>query len=163
MECTAVNKRGLRRERFPGCDLKGVPSQGVAAAVSVAVSARFCGLFFLAGQPKEALCLQWGGFSLHAARALEAHDREGLERLLRYGARAPIAASRLSIDEGGRVVYELTKPWGVTRATVLRLSPSDFLRRLAMLIPAPYQRSREKVQQAAPYSGETTSTRSERS
>jgi hypothetical protein len=37
------------------------------------------------------------------------------------------------------VVYELTKPWGVTRATVLRLSPSDFLRRLAMLIPPPYQ------------------------
>ena len=53
--------------------------------------------------------------------------------------RAPIAASRLSIDGRGRVVYELTKPWGLTAITVLRLSPSDFLRRLAMLIPPPYQ------------------------
>lgn len=89
--------------------------------------------------PQAELCLQRDGFSLHAARQLQAHDREGLEKLLRYGARAPIAASRLSIDEEGRVVYELTKPWGLTRATVLRLSPSDFLRRLAMLLPAPYQ------------------------
>lgn len=90
-------------------------------------------------QPRDELCLQRDGFSMHAARQLQAHDREGLEKLLRYGARAPVAASRLSIDERGRVVYELTKPWGVTRATVLRLSPSDFLRRMAMLIPPPYQ------------------------
>ena len=40
---------------------------------------------------------------------------------------------------GERVVNELTKPWDVTGATVLRLSPGDFLRRLAMLIPPPYQ------------------------
>jgi hypothetical protein len=90
-------------------------------------------------QPQNDLCLQRDGFSLHAKRHLQAHDRQGLEKLLRYGARAPIAASRLSIDDKGLVVYELTKPWGVTRATVLRLSQSDFLRRLAMLIPPPYQ------------------------
>ena len=90
-------------------------------------------------QPQDELCRRRNGFSLHAERQLQAHDRKGLEKLLRYGARAPIAASRLSIDEEGRVVYELTKPWGVTGTTVLRLSPSDFLRRLAMLIPPPYQ------------------------
>jgi len=39
------------------------------------------------------------------------HHREGLEKLLRDGARALIAASPLAIDEEGRVVYELTNPW----------------------------------------------------
>ncbi len=62
--------------------------------------------------------------------------------LLRYGARAPFAASRLSIDDPSQtrqVVYRLARPWGVTGTTVLRLTPRDFLRRLAMLIPPPYQ------------------------
>jgi hypothetical protein len=90
-------------------------------------------------QPQNDLCLQKDGFSLHARRSIQDTDRNGLERLLRYGARAPIAGSRLSIDEQGQVVYRLAKPWGVTGATMLRLSPSDFLRRLAMLIPPPYQ------------------------
>ena len=90
-------------------------------------------------KPKNELCLQKDGFSLHAGRSIRDTDRKGLEHLLRYGTRAPIAGSRLSIDEEGQVVYRLAKPWGVTGATMLRLSPTDFLRRLAMLIPPPYQ------------------------
>ena len=42
--------------------------------------------------------LEWrhgGGFSLDAAVRLEADDREGLERLLRYCARPPLAAGHL--------------------------------------------------------------------
>jgi hypothetical protein len=36
------------------------------------------------------------GFSLHADTAVSANDREGLLRLCRYGARGPVAESRLS-------------------------------------------------------------------
>jgi hypothetical protein len=90
-------------------------------------------------KPKNDLCLQKDGFSLHAGRSIRDTDRKGLEHMLRYGTRAPIAGSRLSIDEEGQVVYRLAKPWGITGATTLRLKPTDFLRRLAMLIPPPYQ------------------------
>ncbi len=45
------------------------------------------------------------GFSLHAARTVEADDREGLERLCRYGLRSPLSLERLSVDSEGRVQY----------------------------------------------------------
>jgi hypothetical protein len=35
-----------------------------------------------------------GGFSVDASLRVEAHDRAGLERLLRYGARPPLARER---------------------------------------------------------------------
>jgi len=49
-------------------------------------------------KPQNELCLQKDGFSLHARRFIQDTDRKGLERLLRYAARAPMAGSRLSID-----------------------------------------------------------------
>jgi hypothetical protein len=52
------------------------------------------------------------GFSLHADTAVTANDREGLLRLARYGARGPVAESRLSRREDGRYAYETKK--GVT-------------------------------------------------
>ncbi len=50
------------------------------------------------------------GYSLQAERYVDADDREGLERLCRYGARAPIANGRLSLSEDGRAVIELKRP-----------------------------------------------------
>ncbi len=47
------------------------------------------------------------GYSLHADRLVDAEDRDGLERLCRYGARSPIANSRLARDPSGRVVMGL--------------------------------------------------------
>jgi hypothetical protein len=48
-----------------------------------------------------------GGFSLDATVRIEAHDRRGLERLLRYCARPPFAAdrpgARASFLGGGRL------------------------------------------------------------
>ena len=35
------------------------------------------------------------GISLHADTAVRVHDRQGLEQLCRYGARGPLAESRL--------------------------------------------------------------------
>lgn len=86
------------------------------------------------------LCSAIGGFSLHAARLVEVHDRQGLEALCRYGLRAPFAASRLSLLPDGRVRYELAKPWpNKNGVNELVMDPVQFLKRLAALLPAPYQ------------------------
>ncbi len=41
---------------------------------------------------------------------VRAGDRDGLERLLRYGARPPFSLERISILPDGRVAYLLRKP-----------------------------------------------------
>jgi hypothetical protein len=85
------------------------------------------------------LCSRSGGFSLHAARVVEPRDRPGLEKLCRYGLRAPFALDRFSLDPDGRVRYHLPKPWpGPGGKTELVFEPVALLRRLAALIPAPY-------------------------
>jgi hypothetical protein len=47
-------------------------------------------------QPPPGLCANVEGFCLHAARTVAAADRMGLERLCRYGLRAPFSHERLS-------------------------------------------------------------------
>ena len=83
-------------------------------------------------------CAMVQGFSVHANVSIKAHDRAGLEKLCRYGLRSPIAQSRLSLTDDGLVRYKLKRPWprpgGIT---CLTLQPTDFLRRLACLIPPP--------------------------
>ncbi len=76
------------------------------------------------------------GYSLHAERYIDADDREGLERLCRYGARAPIANNRLWLNEHGDAVIELRRPLRDGR-THLTFSPIELLQRLAILIPPP--------------------------
>jgi hypothetical protein len=112
--------------------------------------------------PAKSLCAVVHGFSLHAARTVDEEDREGLERLCRYGLRSPFAQERLARLPDGRVVYRLPKPWpSPAGRTELVLDPVDFLRRLAALIPAPYtntiryhgvfaNRSRHRAQLPAP-------------
>jgi hypothetical protein len=69
------------------------------------------------------------GFSLHADTAVCANDREGLLRLVRYGARGPVAESRLSRRDDGRYAYETKR--GVT----LVLTAVQLVKRLIALIP----------------------------
>ena len=89
-----------------------------------------------AGTP---LCAKVAGFSLHAARVVGAADRAGLERLCRYGLRAPFSQERLSLRGDGRVLYHLRRPWPNEHGvTCLLLEPAELLRRLAALVPAPY-------------------------
>ena len=86
------------------------------------------------------LCARVDGFSLHAARTVAQDDRDGLERLCRYGLRAPFSQDRLSIDPDGRVRCRLLRPWPTPDGRPdLVLDPVAFLRRLAALVPAPYQ------------------------
>jgi len=77
-------------------------------------------------------------FTLHADTAVAAHDRDGLERLARYGARPPFAHRRLRLTGSGQVAYRLRRPW-FTGQTEIVLAPVAFLRRLAALIPPPRQ------------------------
>jgi hypothetical protein len=86
---------------------------------------------------RKPLCAKVDGFSLHAARTVAANDREGLERLCRYGLRSPLSQERLSVDSDGQVRYQLSKPWFDGRTEIV-FEPIAFLRRLAALIPAPY-------------------------
>ncbi len=86
------------------------------------------------------LCTAAGGFSLHAARTVDPNDREGLEGLCRYGLRAPYSAQRISLLQSGKVRYELPRPWPTpTGVTELIMEPLQFLKRLAVLLPAPFQ------------------------
>ena len=76
------------------------------------------------------------GFSLHAGLAVQAGDRRGLERLLRYGSRPPFAQKRLSLTPSGKVRLKLRKPY-YTGQTEIVLEPVAFLRRLAAILPPP--------------------------
>jgi len=56
------------------------------------------------------LCAKFAGFSLHASRVVDERDRDGLERLCRYGLRTPFSEKRLSLRQDGRVAYHLRRP-----------------------------------------------------
>jgi hypothetical protein len=80
---------------------------------------------------------QWshgGGFSLDATVRIEANDRRGLERLLRYCARPPFAAERIEELDRHRLIYHLPKP-GPDGRTQLILSPLELIERIAALVP----------------------------
>ena len=77
-----------------------------------------------------------GGFSVAAAVRIEAHERDGLERLLRYCARPAFALEHLREIDPEHLVYESVKP-GPGGSVSLMLTPMQLLDRLAALIPAP--------------------------
>lgn len=77
-----------------------------------------------------------GGFSVDAEVRIEAHEREGLERLLRYCARPAFALERLREIDPEHLVYESVKP-GPGGNVSLMLTPMQLLDRLAALIPPP--------------------------
>jgi hypothetical protein len=92
-------------------------------------------------EPAEAKAMQaWehGGFSVDASVRVAAADRAGLERLLRYCARGPLALERLERDpdEPERRHYRLPKPTAEGCLT-LTLTPLELIDRLAALIPPP--------------------------
>ncbi len=114
------------------------------AAVQETVRRRVLKLFVRHAllEPEQAQAMrQWdnsGGFSVDAGVRVEARDRAGLERLLRYCARPPFALERLAWTEENpeMLVYQLPKPLPDGR-TALYLTPLELLDRLAALIPPP--------------------------
>jgi hypothetical protein len=85
-----------------------------------------------------------GGFSVDASVRIEGEDRAGLERLVRYCARGPLALERLHAPAGNgaltspeaRLVYRLPEP-DIHGRHELRLTPLELLDRLARLVPPP--------------------------
>jgi len=76
------------------------------------------------------------GFNVHGGVVIHKGDRDGLERLCRYGARPPFSLERLSILADGRVAYSLRKP-RKNGATHLVLTPEQALARISALVPPP--------------------------
>jgi hypothetical protein len=79
-----------------------------------------------------------GGCSLDASVRIEATDRAGLARLIRYCARPPFALDRLHLvgNRSDRILYLLPGP-DLAGRTALRLSALEFLDRLAKILPPP--------------------------
>jgi len=89
---------------------------------------------------REMLAWENSGFSLDAAVCVAAHDRPGLERLLRYCARPPFALARLELLDDERVIYRLPACSGIGQrdgTTALTLTPLELIDHLAALIPPP--------------------------
>ena len=76
------------------------------------------------------------GYSLHAGTFVHENDRQGLERLCRYGLRPPIALERLSLLPSGKVAYQVKRP-APGRPATLVMDPLDLLKKIAALIPPP--------------------------
>jgi hypothetical protein len=76
------------------------------------------------------------GFNVHAGVVIHKGNRDGLEKLCRYGARPPFSLERLSILPDGRVAYSLRKP-RKNGATHLVLTPEQALARISALVPPP--------------------------
>jgi hypothetical protein len=88
------------------------------------------------GPPRTTDAVELDGFNLHASVAIAADDDVGRERLMRYGARPPIALERLRLLPGGRVAYRI-KALRDGRAKHRVMTPLEFLARLAALVPPP--------------------------
>lgn len=88
---------------------------------------------------RQALCADFDGVSLHAAVRVQAHDRNRLEQLCRYIARPALSDERVQINAAGQVELKLKTPWR-DGTTHLIMSPLEFMRRLAPLVPRPSPR-----------------------
>jgi hypothetical protein len=91
------------------------------------------------GGREEALpprCAACDGYNLHAGVAFKASERSGLERLVRYALRPPLAKGRLSQEADGTVVLGLKRAWS-DGSTSVRFDPTDFVAKLAALVAPP--------------------------
>ena len=86
--------------------------------------------------PRQRLCADIDGFSLHAGVRVDAHERQRLEQLCRYITRPALSDQRVQLTGAGQVELKLTTAWR-DGTTHLVLSPMQFMQRLAALVPQP--------------------------
>lgn len=79
-------------------------------------------------------CAFIDGFSLHADTSVDAADRPGLERLVRYLLRPLISADHLTVRSDGRVEYHFRRPDPSGRTSWVT-DGTTWCRRLATFIP----------------------------
>ena len=136
LDCGLLS-RGFARLRCPACGHERLVAFSCKGRLCPSCVGRRMG--DIAAYLVDHLCARVAGFSLHAAQVVSGADRAALERLCRYGLRAPFSQQRLSLCSDGRVAYHLRRPWPHPLGTSwLLLEPLAFLKRLAALIPAPY-------------------------
>ena len=107
----------------------------------------FVGRGLLEGfEAQEMLAYRHSGFSVDTSVCIAAHDRAGLERLLRYCARPPFAMERLR-KAGRELVYRCAKQHSEpgrnlhnkrgTQVDEITLTPLELIDRIAALVPLP--------------------------
>ena len=84
--------------------------------------------------PPRGLCVLAEGFSLHAGVSVLELEGDALERLARYCARPALALGRLSLAPDGQILYHV-KHVAPGAPRLLRLSPMEFLGRIAAWVP----------------------------
>jgi hypothetical protein len=100
---------------------------------------RKLGSFGIDGEPifqEGSRCASLGGFSIHANTAVEANEKDRLEKLCRYVTRPPIAEMRLQESKDGGIIYRFKKPWSDGTQAVY-FTPQEFIEKLVALIPPP--------------------------
>ena len=91
---------------------------------------------FAEPKPPPPLCARQAGYSLHASTWIRASDRDGLERLCRYGLRPPLSVGRLEALPDGSYAYHMKRRYSDGRE-VLHFAGEALLLRLIALIPPP--------------------------
>ena len=91
--------------------------------------------FFDKDEMKKMLSYENSGFSLDAKVKIEAWDKDGLERLIRYCARPPFKSENIRVH-GPWINYRLPKPSHDGRIFIA-IDPLDFLERISHFIPYP--------------------------
>src|ERR1019366_234839 len=84
---------------------------------------------------KAALLAEHEGFNLHAGVQIVAGDDLGREKLVRYGARPPLAMDRLRRSPDGRFAYRVKYARGRSKHRVM--TALELLARVSALIPPP--------------------------
>jgi hypothetical protein len=78
-----------------------------------------------------------GGFSVDASVCIDADDRAGLERLLRYCARPPFSMERLHRKGEDHLLYHCPKPQSGGKQGDLIMTPCEFIAKIAALVSPP--------------------------
>jgi len=84
------------------------------------------------------LCAAHAGFSLHANTHVDADNKPGRERLIKYILRPPLAADRIERIDGGRVRLHLKRNFS-DGTFAIELDELSLVARLAALVPPPWQ------------------------
>ena len=88
------------------------------------------------GVKTSSLCYVSRGFSLHAARRVEADDRAGLEQLCSYVTRPPLASGSLEKVGDDKYLFKMKSSWSDGTSHII-LSGHELLEKLASIVPPP--------------------------